>query len=177
MIEIVKTPLEDCYIIKSKMFGDDRGFFLESFNQAKLAEQGLNIDVKQINFAKSCKNVLRGMHFQIEKAAQAKLVGVMSGAVTDVAVDLREDSPTYKHHFKIELSSQETLFYIPRGFAHGYYTLADETVLYYAVDNEYRPDMEGGVRYDDPDLNIDWGIKTEPIVSAKDKSWPFLKTE
>lgn len=175
-MEIIRTPLNDCFFIKSKMFGDERGFFMESFNKAKLSDHGLDFDVKQINFAKSSKNVLRGMHYQMEPAAQGKLVGVMSGAVIDVAVDIRKNSPTYKQHFKIEISSPDTLFYIPRGFAHAYYTLADDTLFYYAVDNFYNPDLESGLRYNDPELNIDWDLKEEPIVSQKDRNWPDFKT-
>jgi dTDP-4-dehydrorhamnose 3,5-epimerase len=167
-MEIIKTPLKDCLVIKMPKFGDERGFFLESYNKSKLSDYGIEFDVKQVNFAKSQKNVLRGMHFQKETFAQAKLVGVICGAVLDVVVDIRKDSPTYLKHFKYELSSPEILLLVPRGFAHGYYTLADDTVFHYAVDNFYSPENEGGILYNDPKLNIDWELKETPLVSEKD---------
>lgn len=167
-MEIISTPLKDCFIIKVPKFGDDRGFFLESFHQRKLSEKGVDFDVKQVNFAKSQGNVLRGLHFQKGSFAQAKLVGVISGAVLDVVVDMRPDSNTYLKHFKIILEDQGTLFLVPKGFAHGYYTLYDNTVFHYAVDNFYSPENEGGLLYNDPVLNIDWELKESPIVSEKD---------
>lgn len=112
--------------------------------------------------------MLRGLHFQKGEFAQSKLVGVISGAVLDVAVDMRPDSPSYLQHFKIRLEDQGTLFLIPKGFAHGYYTLSDDTVFHYAVDNFYSPENEGGVRYNDPVLDIDWELKEKPIISEKD---------
>lgn len=173
-MEIIKTPLKDCVIIKSKLFGDQRGFFLESFNQQKLFELGLQMEVKQINFAKSGKNVLRGLHFQREPMAQAKLVSVVSGGVIDVAVDIRKSSPTFGQSFVLEINSPDTLLYIPRGFAHGYYTLAEDTVFYYAVDNFYAPTHEGGVLFSDPALNLDWPFVEQPLVSEKDLKQPLL---
>lgn len=174
-MEIIQSPLKDCIIIKTSKFGDDRGFFLESYNQRKFKEQGIDFEVKQINFAKSTKNVLRGLHFQKEPYAQAKLVGVVSGSVLDIAVDLRKDSPTYLQSFKIVLSEPNEFFLIPRGFAHGYYTLEDHTIFHYAVDNFYSPEHEGGLRYDDPVINIDWGFTDTPIISNKDLQQPYLK--
>lgn len=177
-MEIIETPLKDCLVIKSKVFGDDRGFFLESFNKKGFAEAGLDFDVKQINFAKSMKNVLRGLHYQEGDWAQSKLVGVISGSVLDVAVDMRKDSPTFKKHFKLEISTQDTFLLVPRGFAHAYYTLEDNTVFYYAVDNYYNPKAEKGLLYNDATLGIDWEFENEPIVSQKDKNWPvFLNAE
>jgi dTDP-4-dehydrorhamnose 3,5-epimerase len=167
-MEIIQTPLKDCYIVKVPKFGDDRGFFLESFHQRKLADLGVNFEIKQVNFAKSQKNVLRGLHFQKGEFEQAKLVGVISGAVIDVAVDMRKESPSYLKHFSIKLEDQGTLFLVPKGFAHGYYTLADNTVFHYAVDNFYSPENEGGILYNDPKLNIDWELKETPLVSEKD---------
>ena len=174
-MEIVETPLDNCVIIKTKVFGDDRGFFLESYNKQGIASLGLDFDVKQVNFAKSGKNVLRGLHYQVGDAAQGKLVGVISGAVLDVAVDMRKDSPTYRQHYKLKIASQDTLLLVPRGFAHAYYTLEEDTIFYYAVDNYYNPKAERGLRYDDPSLGIDWGFKTKPTVSEKDRNWPVIQ--
>ncbi|MFT7233771.1 MAG: dTDP-4-dehydrorhamnose 3,5-epimerase [Cyclobacteriaceae bacterium] len=174
-MEIIKTPLKDCLIVKSRKYGDDRGFFLETFNQKILSEKGLDFDVKQVNFARSSKNVLRGLHFQKEPYSQGKLIGVVNGAVLDVVADLRPDSPTYLSYFKLELSDPDTLLYVPRGFAHGYYTLEDNTIFHYAVDNFYSPSNESGIRYDDPMLNIDWELNTIPIISNKDLDQPYIK--
>ncbi len=173
-MEVIQTGLKDCVIIKSKAFGDERGFFLESFHQNKLKELGVAMEIKQINFAKSQKNVLRGLHFQLPPFEQAKLVGVISGAVLDVVVDLRTESPSYLKSFCLEISSPDTFFFVPKGFAHGYFTRTDDTIFYYAVDNFYSPSHETGVRYNDPDLNIDWGNTTQAIVSQKDLKQPLL---
>lgn len=174
-MEIINTPLKDCVIIKSKLFGDQRGYFLESFNQQKLTALGLEMEVKQINFAKSGKNVLRGLHFQQAPMAQAKFVSVITGGVIDVAVDLRRSSPTFGQSFMMEITSPDTLFYVPRGFAHGYHTLADDTVFYYAVDNFYSPAHEGGILYNDPALQLKWDFEMPPLVSDKDLQQPLLK--
>ncbi|WP_421892716.1 dTDP-4-dehydrorhamnose 3,5-epimerase [Marinoscillum sp.] len=168
-MEVIETPLKDCFIIKTRVYGDERGFFLESFNQKALGEKGVHFDVKQINFAKSEKNVLRGLHYQKAPFGQTKLVGVISGAVRDVVVDIRKSSPTFGKHFNIEIDSQDTFLLIPKGFAHGYYTLADETIFYYAVDNFYSPENERGIVYNDPVLNVDWGLKGTPKISIKDQ--------
>jgi len=173
-MNLIQTNLKDCFVIEMPKFGDDRGFFLESFNARKLAEAGIDFEVKQINFATSQKNVLRGLHFQVGEAAQAKIVGVISGSVIDVVVDYRQDSPTYLKHFKFVINTPEKFLIIPRGFAHGYYSLADHTVFHYAVDNYYAPQYEKGLRYDDPVLAIDWELKTSPIVSKKDLQHNYL---
>ncbi|MDH5609065.1 MAG: dTDP-4-dehydrorhamnose 3,5-epimerase [Cyclobacteriaceae bacterium] len=173
-MEIVKTPLAGCVVIHAKKFGDDRGFFMESYHKQAFQEAGISFEVKQINFAKSEQNVLRGLHFQKNEYAQAKFVGVISGSVMDVVVDCRKESPTYLAHFKIVIDQPDTFLLIPRGFAHGYYTLADHTVFHYAVDNFYTPDQEGGIRYDDPKLNIDWELTQTPLVSQKDLNHKFL---
>ncbi|WP_258102695.1 dTDP-4-dehydrorhamnose 3,5-epimerase [Marinoscillum sp. MHG1-6] len=175
-MEIIKTPLQDCYIIKANLFGDERGFFMESFNQKNLQQEGIDFDVKQVNFAKSSKGVLRGLHYQKGDYSQAKLVGVVSGSVLDVVVDIRPESETYLQHFKLEINSPDILFLVPRGFAHGYRVLEDDTIFHYAVDNFYAPDQEGGMRYDDPKLNIDWGSGLdEVLVSAKDLVHPLIE--
>ncbi|WP_421874953.1 dTDP-4-dehydrorhamnose 3,5-epimerase [Marinoscillum sp.] len=168
-MEIIETPLKDCFIIKAQLHGDDRGFFLESFNQRELAKAGIDFEVKQINFARSGKNVLRGLHYQKAPHAQTKLVGVISGSVVDVAVDLRQDSPTFGKHFRLEIGSRDTFLLIPKGFAHGYYTLEDDTTFYYAVDDFYHPEAETGLFYKDPELKIDWGLIGLPIISEKDQ--------
>lgn len=173
-MEIIGTPLKDCFIVKALVFGDERGFFLESFNKQELKKAGIDFEVKQINFAKSDKNVLRGLHFQKPPYSQSKLVGVISGSVIDVVVDLRRDSPTYLEHYRLEISSRDTFLYVPKGFAHGYYTLESETVFYYAVDEFYNPEAESGLFYDDPRLNIDWGLIGLPIISEKDNNQPMI---
>ncbi|MEP4535143.1 MAG: dTDP-4-dehydrorhamnose 3,5-epimerase [Cyclobacteriaceae bacterium] len=173
-MEIIQTELEDCYIIKLPKFGDDRGYFLESFNKSKLFDAGIDFEVKQINFAKSSKNVLRGLHYQKAPFEQAKLVSVISGAVFDVAVDIRPESPSYLRHVKVKLDDPSTLFLVPRGFAHGYYTLENNTIFNYAVDNYYSPESEAGIRFDDESLNIDWGATGTPLISEKDLNQPYL---
>lgn len=173
-MELMETPLKDCFVIKNKVFGDERGFFLESFNEKKLEELGIKFTVKQVNFAKSQKNVLRGLHYQTEPFAQAKLVGVISGGVVDVVVDLRKDSPSYLMHFKYTIEDPSTMIFIPRGFAHGYLTLSDDTLFYYAVDNFYQPDYERGVLFSDKTLSIDWGNDENTIISPKDLNQPEL---
>lgn len=173
-MELIETSLKDCFVIKNKVFGDERGFFLESFNKKKLEDVGISFEVKQVNFAKSQKNVLRGLHYQIKPYSQAKLVGVISGAVTDVVVDLRKDSPSFLKHFKYSIEDPSTLIYIPEGFAHGYLTTQDETLFYYAVNNFYKPDHERGVLYCDKTLNIDWGNDENTIISPKDLNQPEL---
>ncbi|MBR06524.1 MAG: dTDP-4-dehydrorhamnose 3,5-epimerase [Rickettsiales bacterium] len=173
-MEVIKTPLKDCLIIKTKMFGDDRGFFMESFNQRQFLENGIDFEVKQINFAKSGKNVLRGLHFQKNPHAQTKLVGVISGAVLDVVVDMRKDSPTFKQSYSLKIESRDTFLLIPKGFAHGYYTLEENTIFYYAVDNFYNPEAESGLIYNDEQLNIDWGLIGLPLISEKDLKQPAV---
>jgi dTDP-4-dehydrorhamnose 3,5-epimerase len=175
-MEIVKTPLIDCYLINTPRFGDDRGFFLESFNSKKFMKGEIDFDVKQINFAKSSRNVLRGLHYQKDNFAQAKLVGVISGAVVDVVVDIRPESESYLKSYKVELNTPDVLLYIPRGFAHGYLTLEDETIFHYAVDNYYSPEHETGIRFDDPTLGIDWGFDSKPVISEKDLKQPYINS-
>ncbi|MFY0600339.1 MAG: dTDP-4-dehydrorhamnose 3,5-epimerase [Cyclobacteriaceae bacterium] len=174
-MKLIETPLKECYIIESNKFGDDRGFFLESFNKKRFLDHGIDFEVKQVNFAKSSKNVLRGLHFQKEPFDQSKLVGVINGSVLDVVVDFREKSPTYLQYFKYRIDKPNHYLLIPRGFAHGYYTFEDDTIFHYAVDNFYSAESEGGLRYNDPVLNIDWGLKEEPIVSEKDLKQPLIK--
>jgi dTDP-4-dehydrorhamnose 3,5-epimerase len=177
-MRVEQTPLKDCYIIHNTVFKDNRGYFFESFNQQKFSQlTGLDIHFVQDNQSSSVKGVLRGLHFQKGDAAQAKLVRVLQGSVLDVAVDLREDSPTYGQHFTIELTDESnTQLFIPRGFAHGFVVLSDTAVFFYKCDNFYDKQAEGGLMYNDPQLNIDWRLPdSELILSEKDLENPLLK--
>ena len=175
---VKETNLEGCFIIKPKVIQDKRGYFLESFNQAVFKE-GLNRDINfvQDNESYSSKGVLRGLHYQIGDYAQAKLVRVIKGKILDVVVDLRTDSPTFSKHISIELSEDnKTQLFIPRGFAHGFIVLSDTAIFSYKCDNFYNKVSEGGVIYNDKDLNIDWKLdEKEFIVSEKDLELPTLK--
>ena len=175
---VKETNLEGCFIIKPKVIQDKRGYFLESFNQAVFKE-GLNRDINfvQDNESYSSKGVLRGLHYQKGDYAQAKLVRVIKGKILDVVVDLRADSPTFTKHMSIELSEDnKTQLFIPRGFAHGFIVLSDTAIFSYKCDNFYNKASEGGVIYNDKDLNIDWKLdEKEFIVSEKDLELPTLK--
>jgi dTDP-4-dehydrorhamnose 3,5-epimerase len=172
MINISKTPLEGLIIIEQKVFLDDRGYFLESYNKKALEEHGLFLDFVQDNVSKSSKNVLRGLHYQNPPFAQGKLVRVLQGSVLDVAVDIRKTSPTFGQHFSITLSESNGLaLWIPEGFAHGFLSLEDETIFSYKCTNYYHKASEGSIHYADNDLNIYWGAKN-PLVSDKDEKSP-----
>lgn len=171
-MKIEKTKLEGCYIIHDTVHGDSRGYFFESFHKRRFYEQtGLNIDFVQDNQSKSQRGVLRGLHYQQGAYAQAKLVRVLQGRVMDVAVDLRKQSPTFGEHVTIELSEEsKTQFFVPRGFAHGFVVLSETAVFFYKCDNFYHKESEGGIIYNDADLNIDWQLpETEILLSDKDK--------
>ncbi|MEQ9231772.1 MAG: dTDP-4-dehydrorhamnose 3,5-epimerase [Cyclobacteriaceae bacterium] len=169
------TPLKDCFLIDVPKFGDDRGFFMESFNKAHFKEKtGIDFDIKQVNFASSSKDALRGLHYQDKPFAQAKLVGVTRGAVLDVVVDIRKDSPSYLQNFKAVLDDPNKMLYVPKGFAHGYKSLEDDTLFFYFVDEFYSPQNEKGVLYNDPTLDIDWELDKTPVVSSKDLKQPSL---
>ena len=170
-MNVIDTALKDCFIIEPTIFEDERGYFFESFNKKTFYEKtGLDIDFVQDNQSKSSYGVLRGLHFQRGDAAQAKLVRVLSGKVLDVAVDLRKDSPTFKKHISIELTAEnKKQLFVPRGFAHGFVVLSDEAEFFYKCDNYYNKEAEGGVVYNDKELNIDWKIGFKDIVvSQKD---------
>ena len=174
-MEIIKTPLNDCFIIKPTLFEDARGYFFESFNRQKFNQlTGMDIDFVQDNQAKSNYGILRGLHFQKGEHAQAKLVSVIKGKVIDVAVDMRPESSTYLQHVALELSEQNHLqLLVPRGFAHGYSVLEDNTIFFYKCDNYYNKASEGGVIYNDPTLNIDWQLDPAAmILSEKDVLLP-----
>ena len=173
----IKTEIPDLYVIEPSVFGDDRGYFLESFNLNKFEENIGRIKFVQDNESKSTKGVLRGLHFQKPPFHQAKLVRCVEGCVIDVVVDIRKGSPTFGKHFAIELSGEnKRQLFVPRGFAHGFSVLSESCVFAYKVDNIYAPETDSGIRYDDKDLNIDWGLMEEEVqISVKDKNLLFFK--
>lgn len=175
-MKITKTKLEGVVIIEPDVFGDSRGFFMESWNKKKMEEAGLFYNFVQDNHSKSTvKGTLRGIHFQKGDKAQAKLVRCVKGAVLDVAVDLRKNSPTFKQWVGVELSAEnKKQLLITRGFGHGFVTLTDDVEFLYKADNYYAPEADAGVRWNDPDIGVEWGIGN-PILSEKDKKNPFLK--
>ena len=177
-MKLNETGISGLIVIEPDVFGDSRGYFMESFSLRKFRElTGLDVDFVQDNESKSSYGVVRGLHFQRPPHAQSKLVRVVQGRVLDVAVDLREGSPTYGKHYAIELSGENHLqMFIPKGFAHGFAVLSDEAVFQYKCDEYYAPESEGAVAWDDPDLAIDWMLPKEDIrLSDKDKSNPNLK--
>ncbi|MCB0480600.1 MAG: dTDP-4-dehydrorhamnose 3,5-epimerase [Flavobacteriales bacterium] len=169
-MEILDEPLKGLFVIKPRVFSDHRGYFYESYNLETFRNIGIADHFIQDNQSLSTdKNVLRGLHFQNEPFAQAKLVRVVTGAVYDVAVDIRKSSPTYGHWFGIELNEEnKTLLYIPKGFAHGFVTLQPNTLFNYKCSNVYNKALEEGILWNDKDLNIDWGVD-QPILSEKDE--------
>lgn len=173
----IKTKLEGVYIIEPKVFGDNRGYFMEIYNKKQFEEAGLNMTFVQDNESKSTKGVLRGLHFQ-KKHTQGKLVRATKGKVFDVAVDLRYGSPTYGQWEGVILSEEnKRQFYIPEGFAHGFLVLSDEAIFNYKCTDFYAPEYDGGVMWNDPDINIKWlldGIDNI-LLSEKDKVHPNLK--
>ena len=175
-MKITKTKLEGVVIIEPDVFGDNRGFFMESWNKNKMEEAGLYYDFVQDNHSKSTvKGTLRGIHFQKDDKAQAKLVRCIKGAVLDVAVDLRKNSPTFKQWVGVELSAEnKKQLLIPRGFGHGFVTLTDDVEFLYKADNYYAPEADAGIRWNDPNLGVEWGVEN-PILSEKDKKNPLLK--
>ncbi|MEB3691250.1 MAG: dTDP-4-dehydrorhamnose 3,5-epimerase [Caldisphaeraceae archaeon] len=172
--EFLKTSIEGVYIIKPKVFEDNRGYFMETFSKDAFSKF-INFNVVQENQSYSRKGVLRGLHFQKGEYAQAKLVRVVKGEILDVAVDIRPDSATFKKYVSAVLSEKnKQMLYIPRGLAHGFEVLSDEAIVVYLVDNIYKRESEGGIIWNDKEINIDWPIK-DPILSEKDRSWPTLK--
>ena len=172
-MKIEQTPLQDCFIIHDKVHGDERGYFIDTFNQRDFnAATGLNIVFVQDNQSKSSKGLLRGLHMQRGAAAQAKLVRVLEGSVLDIAVDLRKGSPSFGKHYAIELTGDNhKQFFVPAGFAHGFLVLSETATFFYKVDKFYEPGDEVGIIYNDKDLNIDWRLPTaELIFSEKDKT-------
>ena len=175
-MKFIKTEISDVYIIEPSVFGDSRGYFLESYNQKKFEEFIGNISFVQDNESKSSKGVLRGLHFQKPPFAQAKLVRCIEGKVLDIAVDMRKDSKTFRQHIAVELSGEnKRQLFVPRGFAHGFLVLSDSATFAYKVDNTYAPEFDAGIRWNDKELNIQWGLEeSEVLVSAKDAELPFF---
>ena len=175
----IETGIKDLYVIEPKVFEDNRGFFMETYNKKDFKEIGINEEFVQDNHSKSVKGVLRGLHFQKEYP-QAKLVRVIRGEVYDVAVDLRKGSETYGRYYGVYLSSEnKKQFFIPRGFAHGFLVLSDEAKFTYKCDDVYNHEAEGGLAWNDPDVNIKWPMERlkedEILTSPKDAKWPSLK--
>lgn len=176
-IKVTNCEIEGLYIIEPAVFPDERGYFMETYNQKDFEEAGLGITFVQDNQSMSVKGVLRGLHFQ-KQYPQGKLVRVVRGKVFDVAVDLRKDSQTYGKWFGVELSAEnKKQFYIPEGFAHGFLVLSEEAEFCYKCTDFYHPGDEGGIRWDDPDIGIKWPLEegTELVISEKDQKWSGLK--
>lgn len=176
MINVIQTEIPGVVIIEPKVFGDERGYFFESWSQKDFDEQVRPIKFVQDNESKSCYGVLRGLHFQKGEHAQSKLVRVVKGRVLDVAVDIRKGSSTFGKYVAVELTADNhRQFFIPRGFAHGFVVLSEEAVFQYKCDNLYAPQSEGAIMWNDPTIGIDWQIPAgDVILSAKDKLHPML---
>lgn len=177
-MNFIATKLEGCYIIEPKVIKDDRGYFMESFNENTFQKGiGQKIHFVQDNQSFSSKGVLRGLHYQLGEHSQAKLVRVLSGEVLDVAVDIRPNSKTFGEHVSVLLSADnQTQLFVPRGFAHGFLVLSETATFFYKCDNFYNKESEGGIIYNDKTINIDWGFpENELIISEKDKVQPELK--
>ncbi len=175
-MNVIKTDIDGVVIIEPRIFGDSRGYFFESFSQRDFMQQVCPTQFVQDNESRSCRGVVRGLHFQKPPYAQSKLVRVVVGRVLDVAVDIRKGSPTFGKHVAVELSAENhRQLFIPRGFAHGFAVLSDDAVFQYKCDNFYAPESEGAVAWDDPELGIDWQLDTcDIILSAKDANHPRL---
>ena len=176
-MKFIRTDIPDVVIIEPTVFGDERGYFVETFRQDKLnAFLGFAINFVQDNESKSSYGVLRGLHYQLAPAAQTKLVRVIKGKVLDVAVDIRTDSPTFGEHVSVELSEQnKRQLLIPRGFAHGFVVLEDDTIFAYKVDNYYSPEHDRGIAFNDPAIGINWGVDKDALkLSPKDTSQVLL---
>ena len=176
-MEYIETEIEGVYIIEPRVFNDARGYFMEAWKQAEFDEHVGRTVFIQDNESKSSYGVLRGLHYQKGDASQAKLVRVIKGKVLDVAVDIRKSSPTFGQHVMVELSEEnKRQFFIPRGFAHGFLVLSQEAIFTYKVDNPYAPQCDAGIRWNDPDLGIEWPIDpAEVLTSEKDLKQPLLK--
>lgn len=173
--EFIKLEIEGLLLIKPRVYGDYRGFFIETYKKSEFFENGITVDFNQDNHSKSVKGVLRGLHYQKAPYAQAKLVRCVRGRIYDVAVDIRPESATFGRYVKVELSEENKhMLFIPEGFAHGFVVLSDEAELLYKASGEYNPAADSGILWNDPDINIDWEIDFEPILSEKDIKQPRL---
>jgi dTDP-4-dehydrorhamnose 3,5-epimerase len=176
-MEIRETGIAGLMVLVPRVFQDPRGYFFESYHRALLMQNGIDNEFIQDNQSRSTYGVIRGLHFQNAPHAQTKLVRVTEGSIYDVAVDLRRESPTFGQWFGLELSADNFLqLLVPKGFAHGFSVLSDHATLYYKCDGYYHPQSESGIRFDDPDLGIDWKIDPgKAIISEKDRNLPFIK--
>jgi len=176
-MKVIPTAIEGVVVIEPDLFGDERGYFFESFSERRFCEQVRSVRFVQDNESKSSYGVLRGLHFQKPPHAQSKLVRVIKGRVLDVAVDIRRGSPTFGEYVAVELTAENhRQLFIPRGFAHGFSVLSDEAIFQYKCDNYYAPQSEGSVAWNDPDLAIDWRIPADKVLlSEKDRHHPCLK--
>ena len=174
--EFKKYNISDVKLIIPKIFNDERGFFLESYKKSDFFNNGIKDEFNQDNHSKSTKGVLRGLHYQASPKGQAKIVRCIRGAIFDVAVDIRKNSPTFGKWIGEELTEENKhMLYIPEGFAHGFVVLSDEAELNYKASNEYSKEHDRGILWNDPDININWGIDYIPLISEKDKNQPRLK--
>lgn len=175
-MELIKTPIQNLIILKPKVFEDARGYFTEAYNEKTFQENGININFRQDNRSKSGYGVIRGLHYQLNPCSQSKLVSVIVGKVFDVAVDLRKGSPTFGQWYGVELSDENHLqFLIPQGFAHGFSVLSETAIFSYKCDNFYTPELDRGIAYNDPALNIDWKVPADKaLISEKDTKNPLL---
>ncbi len=172
---IQKTDLDPVLLIKPEPHRDARGEFVEVFREHIFREAGIDVSFVQDNISKSKKNALRGLHYQLPPSSQVKLVMVPCGTILDVVVDMRQNSPTFKQHYSAVLSEENRhMLYVPTGFAHGFSVLSEEATVYYKCNDYYSKELERGVRWDDPELNIDWDI-SDPVLSEKDSKLPLLK--
>ncbi|HSA07172.1 MAG TPA: dTDP-4-dehydrorhamnose 3,5-epimerase [Candidatus Gastranaerophilales bacterium] len=171
----IKTELTDVILVEPRVFKDERGFFLESYKQSEFKANGIDVEFLQDNHSVSSKNVLRGLHFQKAPKQQAKLVRCVRGKIFDVAVDIRPESKNFKKWIGFELSEEnKKMLYIPAGFAHGFAVLSEEAEVLYKASNEYSPEHDAGIRWNDPEIGVDWKVKN-PLISGKDEKLPFLK--
>ncbi|WP_456484997.1 dTDP-4-dehydrorhamnose 3,5-epimerase [Desulfurobacterium sp.] len=175
--EFLKTEIPEVIIVKPRVFGDERGFFLETYKKSDFTKAGINGEFVQDNHSKSRKGVLRGLHYQAKPKMQGKLVRCIKGRIFDVAVDIREGSSTFGKWVGVELSEENKLMlWIPEGFAHGFLTLSEEAEIVYKVSgSEYSPEHDRSIRWNDPQIGIEWPIDKEPLLSEKDRNAPFLQ--
>ncbi|WP_269920191.1 dTDP-4-dehydrorhamnose 3,5-epimerase [Caldifermentibacillus hisashii] len=176
-MKFIKTNLEGVIIIEPKVFGDHRGWFMETYNESEFQENGMDINFVQDNQSFSAaKGTLRGLHYQLNPKAQTKLVRCTKGAIYDVAVDIRKGSPTFGKWFGIELTAEnKKQLLIPKGFAHGFMTLTEDVEVQYKVDEFYAPECDRGIIWNDPQIGIEWPMEVKPILSEKDEKAPLLK--